>query len=153
MLRKLFYLSLATVYVAVVATVTLTSGPGPERGSWVPFGQIWPMLTNGVRLYSTGQVLGNIALFVPFGWLLPMMWRRFRSYATIGSLAAASSAIIELIQLWFLSGRSPATDDVILNTFGAVVGAFMFFAPRDDLRAEPPAPARSPERSSTTVGA
>jgi glycopeptide antibiotics resistance protein len=152
-IRKVFFLAVAAVYAAVVAVLTLRSGGGPARGTWIPFAQIWPMLTNGVRVYSAGQVLGNVAMFVPFGWLLPLLVRSFRSYVRIGLLAAACSAAIELIQLLFLSGRSPTTDDVILNTFGAIVGAFMFFAPRDDLGPGPGAEARSPAPTSTTAEA
>ena len=131
MLPRPAYAALLALYALTLAVITLTPTTGETGGNWVPFGQIVAVLRGDVRLYSAGQLLGNIALFVPFGWLLPVLWDRLRSFGRIVALAAACSATIEIVQLLFLTGRSPATDDVILNTTGAFVGAFMFFAARE----------------------
>jgi glycopeptide antibiotics resistance protein len=71
-----------------------------------------------------------MALFVPLGWLLPMIWPQLRSLQRVVVAAAASSIAIELVQ-FAIPGRSPTTDDVLLNTVGGLIGAIMFFAPRE----------------------
>jgi glycopeptide antibiotics resistance protein len=57
---------------------------------------------------------------------------RLRSFWTIVLLAAVTSLAIEVAQWLFIDGRQSSVDDVILNTVGALVGAVMFFAPRNE---------------------
>jgi glycopeptide antibiotics resistance protein len=133
MSRQRFYSAILVAYSLALAYITLrpTAGTGDSSFSWVPLVEIWRIVTNANGAYAdVGQVAGNIALFVPLGWLLPMVSRRLRRPLRAVAVGAACSALIELSQLLFVAGRSPASDDVLLNTAGALVGSIMFFAPR-----------------------
>lgn len=66
------------------------------------------------------EVLLNIALFVPIGFLASLSISRVKSYQIFG-IGVLLSAIIELLQLIFQRGLCE-TDDVIHNTFGAMIG-------------------------------
>jgi VanZ family protein len=67
----------------------------------------------------------NFLGFVPFGWLVGML-RRPRSGIILATfLAAVMSVTIEASQLLFLADRSPSTVDLLLNTLGASVGAWI----------------------------
>lgn len=67
----------------------------------------------------------NFLCFVPFGWLL-VMFRRPRSGVFLATLLSAGiSATIETTQLLFLVDRFPSTEDLILNTLGGAMGAWL----------------------------
>lgn len=67
----------------------------------------------------------NFLGFVPFGWLLGML-RRPRPAILLATLFAAGiSTTIETSQLLFLVDRSPSTEDLILNTLGGALGAWI----------------------------
>jgi len=132
--RRTFYVILLGIYAVMVGLITLApiTGSLSTAPSWIPLAQIWYLLTSPQEAFYTsiGQVAGNVALFVPLGWLLPAIWKQLRSASRTGAVAATCSIGIELYQLLALTGRSPATDDVLLNTAGAVLGTGMFLAAR-----------------------
>jgi len=67
----------------------------------------------------------NLFGFMPFGWLL-VMYRRPRPGVFLAIiLSAGVSATIEASQLFLLADRSPSTEDLILNTFGGAIGAWL----------------------------
>ena len=74
----------------------------------------------------TLEKLLNAILFLPYGILLPAVtqgkWMK-RRYVTI---FVGTSVLIELIQFFFV-GRLAATDDVIMNSLGALCGYGIFF--------------------------
>ena len=65
--------------------------------------------------------LGNLLLFVPLG-LLAALGGRHLTWRRVELSAAAISVTIEASQLVFGLGSLASVDDVIFNTFGAVVG-------------------------------
>lgn len=67
----------------------------------------------------------NFLGFMPFGWLVGMLRRPRSGILPATLLAAAMSATIETGQLLFLVDRFPSTLDLILNTLGASVGAWI----------------------------
>lgn len=78
--------------------------------------------------FSTGiDIVGyilNIILFIPFGFLIPLIWKKMRSlYRTIFA-GFSFSLLIEISQL--LNNRRTDIDDLIMNTFGAVVGFVIY---------------------------
>jgi glycopeptide antibiotics resistance protein len=88
-------------------------------------GQIAPFAKHQINRSIALDWAVNLLGFVPFGWLVGML-RRPRSgifLATI--LAAGISATIETSQLLFLVDRFPSTEDLILNTLGGAVGAWI----------------------------
>lgn len=76
------------------------------------------------------NILGNMFLLFPFGLLLPILWRKFDDMRNTLLISFLFSLSIEFIQLlsYFVGnmGRSFDIDDIILNTFGALIG-YIFY--------------------------
>ncbi len=73
----------------------------------------------------SGNLVGNIILFIPFGLLLPVVRKKQYSFSRIFFAGLFCSACIESIQYIersFGVYRSVDIDDVILNTIGAILG-------------------------------
>ena len=85
----------------------------PEQLNLIPF-------SDGVGV--TGYL--NILLFVPFGLLVPLLWARMDHPAIIVCSGFGFSMLIELSQL--LNNRRTDIDDLLLNTFGALIGYAIF---------------------------
>ena len=84
-----------------------------------------PFVIDGNFTSSLAEWGINFLLFVPLGWLL-VMYRRPRPAIFLATITAAGiSAAIETTQLLFLFDRYAATDDLILNTLGGAMGAFL----------------------------
>lgn len=71
------------------------------------------------------QFAGNIGWFVPLGFLLPLISARLGTLKPILLLGFSLSFVIELSQLAFGTGVTEL-DDLILNTFGAAVGFWLY---------------------------
>ncbi|WIX81059.1 VanZ family protein [Amycolatopsis carbonis] len=72
---------------------------------------------------SLWQVIGNLLLLCPLGALVPLRLRRLRSLSRIALTALSASVLVEVTQFLIQSGRVTSTDDVLLNTIGATLGA------------------------------
>ena len=70
------------------------------------------------------QGLANILMFLPGGFLIAAAFPQFRNWRRILILGAGCSLTIEVIQ--FLIGRIADVDDVLMNSFGAVLGFGLF---------------------------
>lgn len=76
-----------------------------------------------------GNILGNIILFIPFGSIVPTLLKgRFRALKTF-LYSFCFSLFIEIIQLFFRIG-SFDVDDIILNTFGGLIGCLCYLIVR-----------------------
>ena len=74
---------------------------------------------------SFQMVLLNFLMFVPLGFLLPLVLHFKKHRISIAIIiAVAFSAFIEILQIFI--GRFFEIDDIISNTLGAVVGAFLW---------------------------
>ena len=93
----------------------LSSGDGRVRRPEVP-----------VLGLLTDEAIANVAMFGFWGLLFPVVLPRRRWWAV--PAGAALSAMIELIQLLFLSWRSPSLIDVGWNTLGAILGFLLWLA-------------------------
>ncbi|MEV6681960.1 VanZ family protein [Streptomyces erythrochromogenes] len=93
---------------------------------WTSQVQVMPFLS--VLEMDPGFV-ENIVLFMPFGFLLPLLTGRILPLRGVALRALGVSAAIELTQLgmymWFSNGRAGDVDDLMANTLGGVVGAFL----------------------------
>jgi glycopeptide antibiotics resistance protein len=101
---------------------TVSYFPSPE---WIPFTYHDP------RCPWTGffrDKLFNIVMFLPFGVLLGMIFQSGakpeRTLLKTAVLAAFFSLVIESLQ-YFLPERHPAASDLLMNTFGAFLGAWL----------------------------
>ena len=106
--------------VASVAAIALVTLLPVESGSEVrlrPFSEIREAFEPDTGLLI-GSIL-NVLLFVPFGAALCASGLSIRATAVIGLL---TSGVVEGAQWAFISGRTTSTDDVLLNTLGALIG-------------------------------
>lgn len=119
-------LAVVSLFAILVATLMPRSWP-PQRDGWGDLvlaagrdslGQLGVLHSDPTSLAAVLIVL-NVALFVPFAAFTVLGWGRPWSVLLV---ALAVSLSIETIQLVALS-RIAATDDVILNVSGAIVGA------------------------------
>ncbi|MBB4687555.1 VanZ family protein [Amycolatopsis jiangsuensis] len=72
---------------------------------------------------SLWQVIGNLFLLGPLGALVPLRAPRLRSAGRIALVALIASLLVEAAQFVLHNGRVTSTDDVLLNTLGATLGA------------------------------
>jgi glycopeptide antibiotics resistance protein len=72
---------------------------------------------------SLWQVIGNLLMLCPLGALLPIRVRRMRAVSRVALAAMSVSVLIEALQFVIHNGRVSSTDDVLLNTLGATIGA------------------------------
>ena len=97
--------------------------------SLVPFLEIRRYIVHAGQIGLRGVMLnlfGNIAGFMPLGFILPVISRRCRRpwYNTV-LCAYLLSYGIEMSQLMLRAG-SCDVDDIILNTFGGLLGYLVF---------------------------
>ncbi len=125
-----------------VASAPSTGGKGliwvlallAAYGSWYPFkfsdperiGRTWEAFFHNGRVWtSTGDVVGNVMLFVPLG--VVMAWRLARQGATgaawlgWGAAAMAFGLLLQVGQM-YLPMRDPALADVLWNGVGVALG-------------------------------
>lgn len=88
------------------------------RINLIPFSE--PINTVGYQL--------NVVMLVPFGFLAPLLWPRLNKLWRTALAGLSFSLLIELSQL--VNYRSSDVDDLLMNTFGAVIGfaAYRLFA-------------------------
>ncbi len=89
---------------------------------------------------SLWQVVGNVLLLCPLGALLPLRIRRLRMLPRIALAALIASVLVEGTQYLIHTGRVTSTDDVLLNTAGATLGAALSRRGWRALDASPPVP-------------
>ena len=70
------------------------------------------------------QFLGNIGWFLPFGFLLPLLFKKENFFITVFA-GLVFSLFIEIAQFVFYKGIAEL-DDLILNTFGTIIGYVLF---------------------------
>lgn len=86
--------------------------------SLIPFADMQSILGAGAGWLI--QIGGNILMFMPLGFLLPFFWQGWRSAKRVIGFGFAASLFIEWNQLF--NYRASTTDDLILNTIGAILG-------------------------------
>lgn len=111
------------VYFCLVAYLTIFMRIGSVDTSIVttPFDDLQEAFVNRDPAMMQHFLL-NVILFIPFGYLIPETnpkYLRKWSFSMMGGLVA--STIIEGCQMIFRLGQSDV-DDIIANTFGAIIG-------------------------------
>ncbi len=101
-------------------------GVGAGGINLIPFKMLQGLWTEeSLRIFII-NVGGNIFLFVPFGFLLPWRFRRIHAVYQAAIIGACFSTCIEVTQLLLLSNRFTDIDDIILNTFGTIIGYLLY---------------------------
>ena len=109
----------AAVLLAALAIGALTLVPHPAQARLAALTP-WTCLVCG-ELGGVDVVL-NVLLFVPLGAALRHAGLRPRHAAAVGLVASVS---IELLQAFAVPGRDGTVSDVVTNTLGAALGAWL----------------------------
>ncbi len=89
-----------------------------------PFKEIRRYLTYAEYIgypYVILNLLGNVLAFVPFGMFLPVIPRKRPRWYTVILSSVLFSVLVEVLQLASSLGTCDV-DDVILNSFGGIIG-------------------------------
>ena len=90
----------------------------------MPFETIKHFIVNRHRMNTSiwiENLAGNIILFIPIGVLLPLLHRSFLRFWKLVAACVLLFFTVELLQMLLRVG-SFDVDDIILNTFGAMIG-------------------------------
>lgn len=71
------------------------------------------------------NIFGNILAFMPLGFFVPILIRQTRFFISIILISGVVSLLVEVLQYYFAVG-SFDVDDIILNTFGGLIGYLIF---------------------------
>ncbi|MGV8144963.1 MAG: VanZ family protein [Alkaliphilus sp.] len=100
----------------------------PMSINLIPFnkiGETWQIaFVDGHISYLYIEVFGNIGLFVLIGFVLPLLWKRYENLKNTILVCFLISLFFEVSQL--LLPRVTDVDDLIMNTFGGVVGYYLY---------------------------
>lgn len=109
------------MYLVVLLFITfLSRESGNNKGIDMELFSTW-----GINTRNNAYVIENILLFIPYGFFGAWVIKEVRNVITCTLFGAATSLIIEWLQL--LSGRGFfQIDDVATNTIGAMVGYLIF---------------------------
>jgi len=127
-----------------IAALTLPRSRQPRTVDLIPFTQIVAALRQTSVDLTLLAAVGNVLMFMPVGALVPLRFPRFDRLPRIVVLSAALSVAIEVIQ-FVIGHHSSATDDVILNTLGGVLGYAAMRGGRIVLRGRAERRAAAPE--------
>jgi glycopeptide antibiotics resistance protein len=112
-------------FAVVLARVTLVPSPASAslaHANFRPGTTIRAYLHQPAFRDAVRQIGGNILLGMPFGLLLPTLLPRVRGPIRVILVTALVMLAVETAQGTLVRGRAFDVDDVILNTFGALVG-------------------------------
>ncbi len=79
------------------------------------------------------NIIGNIMMFIPVGIVWPICFSKLDTIRKNILAGAGFSLFVEVTQLFCL-GRHTDVDDLILNTIGVTIGAFIVFLFRKNRR-------------------
>lgn len=113
-------MSLADVGIVygTVPPVWLILLPGDEDGAVVNLVPLRDLLT-----MDTGQIVGNLLVFVALGFLAPLRFAALASVWRVIALGAGCSVLVETAQYVLQLDRVSSVDDILLNTAGAGLAA------------------------------
>lgn len=112
-------------FAVALAKVTLVPSPGSDalvHTNLRPGATIRAYLDQPQVRDSAKQIGGNVVLGVPFGVLLPALFPRIRGALRTVLVTAVVMTLVETAQGALVEGRAFDIDDVLLNTFGALLG-------------------------------
>ena len=107
-----------TIVGMILVTLMPTDYPN-QMTQLVPFSSISETMQYATPRAIVNSLVMNIILFIPFGFFVYILSRR-PFLTTV--LACLMSVSIEVLQYVLPIGRISNVDDVILNTFGGIIG-------------------------------
>ena len=127
---KILTACLVLYLMALFRVTVFRSGFSPEHFletgilNLIPLRYYFIMLRNGDWWPSLYLLGGNIAWFVPLGMYMGAMGLAGRRNVLAGAAGLGISLVIESLQFVFGTGYADL-DDLLLNTLGAWLGAFL----------------------------
>lgn len=103
----------------------------PFRINWVPMVNLTDYPTMREILIN---VIGNTAMFIPLGIVWPCVYKELNTPVKAIAAGAGFSLLIEILQLPFYD-RVSDVDDLILNSFGFILGYLIYLLARAIKRA------------------
>lgn len=98
------------------------------RINWTPFAAFRQALTiarrTGDPSFFLLNIPGNILIFLPLGLLPPLLWSKMEKLWKTALFGFGVSLFIEVTQL--ILPRGTDVDDLLLNTFGTLLGYALF---------------------------
>ncbi|SDC61312.1 VanZ like family protein [Pelagirhabdus alkalitolerans] len=128
--KEALYLASVNIFLALssISIIMVTLLPRPYEGRTlqiIPFFSMWDNIVNFIHYTDLIRNLGfNILLFIPFGLFLCLKLPSCK-LMKITYIGMIFSICIEIAQFILSIGRITNIDDVILNTLGTFIGAFM----------------------------
>lgn len=109
------------IYLVVLLFITfLSREDGSSKGINMELFSTW-----GINTRNNAYVIENIMLFIPYSFFSAWAIKAVRGVFTGTIFGAATSLVIEWLQL--LTGRGFfQIDDVLTNTIGALIGCILF---------------------------
>lgn len=95
-----------------------------QRGNFTPFQTIFINIHSLSGWHDLSNFVGNIVAFTPFGIFLVLLSKKRLSYKGVITLSFCLSLLLECFQVIFSLGIMDV-DDLILNTFGGLLGYFV----------------------------
>ncbi|QOY34677.1 VanZ family protein [Anaerobacillus isosaccharinicus] len=128
--KKALIYSIINIFLvlSIIGILMVTMLPGSLSGiQLVPFVSSIDVLFNSVDYTVPIRILGfNVVLFIPFGVFMALRIYSKRKVILLTTLIGMLlSIIIEFLQYALAIGRISNIDDVILNSFGAFLGAII----------------------------
>lgn len=119
----LIYLAGLCYFLFFAENYGRVTGLEKYRYNLVPFREIerfWKYRRE-LGIHSFHNLAGNILGFVPAGFFIPIMWKDKRGFFFTVCMTFQLSLQAEILQLIFRVG-SFDVDDLLLNTFGGILG-------------------------------
>lgn len=115
---------LCLLYATILIGISyITFEPAYHLLNVKPFNWIYETYSMGLTMMIKELIL-NIIMMVPLGFILPIVFKSLRKcWKTVLSVMVIS-ACIETFQ--YFIGRSADVDDLIMNTFGGLIGYGIF---------------------------
>ena len=130
---------LLTVYICLVVIARIVYFPmrlveGRIAGLVLDVDKIFPLWINLVPIVHLFDVydgwliniIGNVTMFIPVGLVWPFCFKKLDTLGKTVLLGAGFPLFIEITQLPFYD-RCSDVDDLIMNTTGILIGAFIYF--------------------------
>ncbi len=95
--------------------------------NYIPFVETIKMFTNEFADIHIAlcNVIGNILLFIPLGFCIPLFFSNKNKLSKVILYGFTASLTIEVLQI-FTPFNTTDIDDIIFNTFGAILGFIIF---------------------------
>lgn len=115
-----------TIYILILLKLTLFRDTTLENYeiNFIPFVDLINVYKKSGLWQFIRLFLGNIVWFVPFGFMMPEMLKKC-GFITVTLRGFLFSLLIEVLQLVLKKGICEI-DDLILNTFGAMIGYTLY---------------------------